>query len=593
MNGDELNMQFDNKKGYENVPAIVFHDKRISYEEFLKKCAIFAFVLNKYHVEDKIVAVIINKSPELIICMYACFLYGFTFVPIDPSYPHDRINKILEEVDPAVIAVDRSNIEWVSNRMCILTPDVFKYLKDSDLLKLKIRSLQEIANRPNIISTLYFTSGSTGKPKGVVITREGQINHIIGLSKYIDFGLLHQTLTLTSISFDLFFDQSIMPLYYGVGLVIADEVQQKDPRCLVELLSKNKIDVLSVTPSILKLISFIDKNLSCLKNVKYIMFGGEKCSLDLLYSLQNSCNAILYNMYGPTEATVYATISNLTEAIEINVGKALPNYEIFILDNKKNKLDINEKGEIAIAGTGLAKGYYKEEELTRSCFVNLPSIGNRRVYLTGDIGLINGNGDLYCFGRIDNQIKIKGFRIEPEEIEAIINLYQGIDQSLVNTIDLSDNTKFLVAWYVGEIIDIEELTVFLKSKLADYMIPCRYYKISKFEYNANGKLNRKVEYSTENLINKTNNSILIDDSNLIFSKVVASIVDNVAEEYKNLTKDLSLVSVGIDSINYIKIIVDLEEKFGMEFEPEFLVFDDNETIEQFSFRIGCCLNKYF
>ncbi len=562
------------------LPILIYQDKKMYKKEFLEKCAGFAQELSKKNDENNIVALVMNKSVELIISMYSCFLYGYTFVPVDPAYPDNRINQILQDTKPAVILTDKENVSRIEQENCY---DAVTFMKDAEIEyhenpKIAIKGLQDVEVNDEMRSTIYFTSGSTGKPKGVIVKKRGQLAHLEGLAEHIDFSVLRQSICLTSISFDLFFDQSIMPLYFGLSLIVADEREQKDPRKLMDIMKNSQIDVLSVTPSRVNQIMGHDESLSCFQNIKYLMIGGEACSNNLLKELQKLKNTKILNLYGPTEASVYATLSDLSEKPTVDIGKPLKNYKIYILDDNYREVPQNTKGEIAIGGLGVAEGYLHLGELTQNRFIYLPEYPEERVYLTGDVGKIDEDGVISCYGRIDHQVKYKGYRIELEEIESVTNSIPGVKECIADVKEFEQDIKIIALWYTGEILEKKMMLDYLEKNLPLYMLPARIYHLDRFEYTSNGKLNRNVQYSTERELKSAHNGQQ-EELSTIAKKVVEGVAKYMMISPDEIDMDASLASIGINSLVYVRVLVEVEEAFNLELSLELLNMNEQETFK--------------
>lgn len=380
---------------------------------------------------------ILDRNKSLISAMYNCLNKKITYVPVDPNYPSSRIEKILNDAEVNTVITHKKYIEKVRgiNAICI---DENEYV-DFDVV---------IAE--NNISYILFTSGSTGTPKGVEVTREGLFNFIEGISEIIDFSPEKRIACFTTVAFDIFFLESIMALYKGLTVILANEEEQRNPRFMAQLIRDNAVDMVQMTPSRMQLLLNHDKELSCLKNVKEIMIGGEPFPLSLLHTLQEKTTAKIYNMYGPTETTIWSTVSDLTCKDRIDIGRPIKNTEIYIVDGNLSILPAGEVGEICVAGKGLAKGYVGRDDLTKEKFIYLSQNHDVRVYRTGDVGRYLPDGDLQYLGRTDNQVKIRGHRIELEEIETHLNQFEGINQSVVIATEKSETDKVLEAFYTSD-----------------------------------------------------------------------------------------------------------------------------------------------
>lgn len=491
------------------------------------------------------IAVIMNRSPQLIWLLYRAYCQGVTFIPIDPKEHREKINHILNQTQPDTIICDNNKYEYEQNKS-------YDY---------------------NNVAYVLFTSGTTGGPKGVLVKKNSIENFILGLSELIDFSEFKKIISLTSISFDIFFIESIMAILKNMTIVLSDEDEQANPRAINRLLMENNVDIVQLTPSRLQMLLNYDPELSGLKTVTDILIGGEALSINLLYVLQKKTNARIFHMYGPTETTIWSTVSDLTNSNTVNIGHPIKNTEIYIVDENLTILPNGKKGEICIAGAGLALGYINNNELTSKKFVFLPQNGTR-VYKTGDLGRRQNDGTLEWCGRIDNQIKLRGHRVELEEIESVINQFEGIHQSLVGMHNRGDYVQELYAFFSSsESIDADKIKKHLRRYFPEYMIPNKIQRVDSFVQNINGKIDRQY-YS--NMFDATNKPRYADP--ILSNKVIQIIQENSNTNDVDIDINVSFVDIGYDSLSFIKAIVALEREFKIEFDDSFLLLSNYQTV---------------
>jgi amino acid adenylation domain-containing protein len=500
------------------------------------------------------VLILMRRTPDLIFAICMCLEKGITYIPVDPIYPKERIQYIVDHSHPNNII---TNVD----------------LDIKDIIT-------EQGNYNKDTAYVIYTSGSTGSPKGVEVTRDGLMNFMDGITEIIDFSEGKTIACFTTPAFDIFFLESIMALYKGLTVVLANEDEQYNPKLMAELIIDNRIDIIQMTPSRIMLLINYDKDLVCLKNVKEILIGGEPFSPHLLKVLQTKTTAKIYNMYGPTETTIWSTVSDLTQKDRVDIGRPIKNTQIIIVDEELNILENGQAGEICIAGKGLANGYHRDCSMTAEKFVYLPQNPGIRVYRTGDLGKFLPDDDLAYLGRIDNQVKIRGYRCEPEEIEMQIVQYQGISQAVVRAVAINENDKILEAIYISETdVDTDALKTYLANKLPEYMIPVRFTKTTAFSYTPNGKIDRTNLNTPDLIINIANSTTSNDKLSEFDQKAFMKIKLLLPEEIQqNVTIDTELSQTGTDSITFIKIIVSLEETFHFVFEDEMLLFNAFPTI---------------
>ena len=515
------------------------------------------------------IGIMLNRTISLISVIYECFTNGIKYVPIDVNWPDERIEKIISDGEIEAVVTTQEYQHRLSNIDTII-------IEDNSVVK-----LESYNDKSEVAYTLY-TSGSTGTPKGVEITKKALLNFIDGISEIIDFSQGKRIACFTTVSFDIFFLESIMALEKGLTVVLANDDEQRNPKLMANLIKENDVDMIQMTPSRMQLLLNHDKELSSLKNVKEIMIGGEPFPLNLLRTLQEKTTAKIYNMYGPTETTIWSTVSDLTNKYHIDIGRPIKNTEVYIVDENLYILPEGQAGEICIAGKGLAKGYVGRNDLTAEKFINLPQKPETRVYRTGDVGKYLPNGNLEYIGRTDNQIKIRGHRVELEEIETHLNQFAGIKQSIAIALETSEIDKVLQAFYTSDIdIDSKDIIQYLSSKLPSHMIPAIFKRVENFVQTANGKIDRKkvfecVEIKVDSDMAEDMNC---DEMTVVQKKALEVIVSNLdAKLSGEILLDTDFASVGIDSITFIKIVVALEGEFDFEFDDEMLLITKFPTV---------------
>lgn len=524
------------------------HYDENDYNNYLKK-----HVNNSYNNKTML---IMRRTPNLIYSICMCFERNNTVIPIDPAYPKNHIQYIIKDSGPDEIISDVDSYD--------------------DLLQEKKLNITQ-----DDVAYILYTSGSTGSPKGVEITYEALTNFIEGISEIIDFSPGKRIACFTTVGFDIFFLESIMALYKGLTVVLANEDEQRNPRLMAKLIHDNAVDMVQMTPSRMHLLLNHDKELSCLKNVKEIMIGGEAFPLSLLKTLQAKTNAKIYNMYGPTETTIWSTVSDLTQKDRIDIGRPIKNTEVYIVDESLSILPEGQVGEICIAGKGLARGYVGKNDLTIEKFIYLPQKPDVRVYRTGDMGRYLPDGNLEYLGRTDNQVKICGHRIELEEIESDLNQIDGIHQAVVIASEISKTNKMLQAFYTSDTtLDQKEITDYLSSKLPEYMIPVRFKHVESFIQTENGKIDRKRVLECKEI--KTSDG-LPEESTLselaaVPQKAFGIIKSTLAPTNEDVTLETSLGKAGVDSITFVTLVVALEGEFNFEWDDEMLLITAFSTI---------------
>ena len=449
--------------------ALVAGDATLTYWELNEKSNRIANGLIRRGVKPKSnVLVMLNRNSNLIASILGILKAGCTFVPIDPEYPQDRINYIYENSQADYI---------ISNESSNNSLDVEELLEEENTLNPKV----DVAS--DDLAYMIYTSGSTGNPKGVMISHENICNQAQNPKSTYD-----SLLCITTISFDVSVDDILTSLSNGLKLILADDIQIRNVPELIKLIDENKPEVLEITPSrfssYLELEEFCDV-ISCLK---CIFLGGEQFSAKVYENLRKYSDAVVYNSYGPTETTITSNNKEVTDINDLTVGPPLTNYVTDVRDIDGKLLPDGVMGELYIGGTGVGKGYYNMPEKTEEVFLN---INNIPYYRSGDYAIKLPNGEIDIRGRIDNQIKLRGLRIEIGEIETNIGNYPNIKQAVV-VIKKINNNDHLCAYYVAdEKIDTDDLKEFLEGHLTRYMVPTVFMQIDEMPQTPNGKTDTK------------------------------------------------------------------------------------------------------
>ena len=394
-------------KKHPNKTAVIFENQKLNYKELDEKSNQIANYLVKQNISNNnIVGIMFGRSIEILVCMLGILKTGAAYLPIDPTYPEARINYIIKNSNVKIILTEPNLI--VKNENC-------KYV-DAKIKTSKIYSentmLEKNIEKPSDLAYVIYTSGSTGNPKGVMITVENVVNFVYGILQQIEFKPNTIMGSLTTMCFDIFVLESLLPIMIGITTVIANFEEQTIPQKLNDMCKKNNITVLQTTPSKFLLLLSDENSLDYVKNLEYILLGGEAFSPTLLPKIKKLTNARIFNMYGPTETTVWSFIKELTNSNTITIGKPLANQSFYILDENLNILPTCIPGNLYIGGLGITNGYLGREDLTKERFIENPFIPGERIYNTGDIVKLLQNGEVSYIGRSDFQVKVNGLRIE-------------------------------------------------------------------------------------------------------------------------------------------------------------------------------------
>ena len=476
------------EKTPDNV-AVVFENKEITFKELNEKANSLAYYLrNQVKIkQNDIVGIMVKRSAEIIVAILAVLKAGGAYIPSDPSFPKDRIDYMLKSSEAKVLLTQEKIIEQIEYERKI-TID----LNNNEIYKNPTQNLKNI-NKPEDLGYIIFTSGSTGLPKGVMITNKVLANFTQYCNdnvKYLKKQDNEAIVSITTVSFDIFFYETIISLQRGLKVVIANEDEQNTPNLLNDLIQKHNVKIIQSTPFRMQIFINNKEEMPGLKDLEYVVLAGEQLPISLLNSLHNIEAITVYNGYGPSE-TYYSTLVEMDKDY-ITIGKPIYNSQMYILDNNLKPVPVGVSGEICISGECVGKGYLNNEELTKKSFIKDPFMLDTIMYKTGDLGYYTEDGNIICQGRSDHQVKIRGLRIELEEIEAQVLNYPNIQKNVVvkQTID---TREFISAYFVADKkIDINDLRRFLSRKLPRYMVPSYFIELDDFPYTPNGKIDRKA-----------------------------------------------------------------------------------------------------
>lgn len=416
--------------------AIVFEDKQLTYQQLNNQANQLAHYLRNNGVKREIlVGICIERSIQMIVGLLGILKAGGAYLPLDPTYPKERLAFMLKDSQISVILTqDQLSTNLPQNNAKIVSID-------KDWHKISQETTENPINqtKPDNLAYCIYTSGSTGQPKGVLLEHRGLCNLAVATIKILNIKTDDRVLQFASISFDASIWEIVMALIAGASLYLGTRNTLLPGSPLIKFLRTQEISTVLLPPSVLATLSVENFN-----NLQTIIVGGESCSSELIARWAPGRN--FYNAYGPTEATVCATIekcSNNNQAPPI--GTPIANTQIYILDKQMQQVEIGVEGELCIGGVGLARAYLNRPELTSEKFINT---SNGRLYKTGDLARYRSDGKLEFLGRIDHQVKIHGFRIELEEIEAQLHKHPGIENTVVVAQKDKLNDKQLVAYIV-------------------------------------------------------------------------------------------------------------------------------------------------
>jgi amino acid adenylation domain-containing protein len=470
--------------------AVIWNEQEITYAELNTRADQIAAVVRAVLpiAKNPVIAVLLDRGPEMIVTLLGILKAGGAYLPIDPNYPAERIQYMLEDSCTELL-ITHSAIKQAF--------DYAGKVIETDHIQ-TIDSYTVVAVMPNDLAYIIYTSGSTGKPKGVMIEHRNVVRLLFNDKNLFGF-TEHDTWTLFhSYCFDFSVWEMYGALLFGGKLVIIPKNVAQSPKEFLQLLKDQKVTVLNQTPgSFYNIIAEEIENPISDMAIRYVIFGGEALKPGKLKQWKERYpDCKLVNMYGITETTVHVTYKEITpreiEHNTSNIGKPIPTLSLLVLNRDLKLVPVGVAGELCVGGAGLARGYLNRPELTAERFIDHPYIPDEKLYRTGDLAKMLPNGDFEYLGRIDHQVKIRGFRIELGEIESKLLLHPEVNDTLVIDRDDDSGTKYLCAYVVADnTINASDLRKHLAASLPDYMIPSFFVMMESFPLTGNGKIDRK------------------------------------------------------------------------------------------------------
>lgn len=475
--------------------AILYCDESLSYQQINTLANQLARYLQNAGLQfETPVAIYFDRSPWLIIAILAILKAGGAYIPLDPAYPEKRNQLILEDSKVGIFLTQKkyANTFPSSEVKIILIDEVVNFCSQLSAANLNLPL------KNTFLAYILYTSGTTGRPKGIAIEHRNTVGLLNWAKTEYSNRQMSGILAVTSVCFDLSIFEIFLPLVTGNKIILINDIED------IKILSvgvRNQISLINTVPSAINLLLDLDLIPS---SVNTVNLAGEPLSKNIverLYAIPTLDK--IYNLYGPSETTTYATCALLKKSVDMipTIGKPIAGACIFLLDDCFNPVPTGEVGEIYIGGFGVSRGYYNNSEQTDKQFINISVFSQnlRRLFKTGDLAVFTEEGELRFLGRIDHQIKLRGFRIEPEEIESVLMSHPEIQQAVVLALTENMRVNQLVSCIClkkqnktapGQILD------YLKIRLPSYMIPSKIVLIDVMPLNANGKIDRKTLLSS-------------------------------------------------------------------------------------------------
>lgn len=530
--------------------ALMYDGKMLSYGQLNEKSNQLAnYLITNGVAPNSAVGLCLPRSPEMLIAMLGIMKAGAAYIPLDPNTPAQRLNYILNETQASAL------VTFSGNSVSVERADVFTLNMDLDTWKALSTAQPSVKISRSDLAYILFTSGSTGRPKGVAISHGSVANLANSMQEILaERGLVgsYNWAWNAPTVFDASV-QALSQLAFGVELHLLSEEMRRDPKALAKYVSDADIDMLDTTPSLAELL--IRECVEMGIELPSMLIGGEAISTDLWQQLANyyiERDTFALNVYGPTECTVNSSFADITPSSMPNIGSGLSNVRLFVMDKNGEVLPAGAKGELYIGGEGVAQGYVNNPVLTKDKFIDTKQWG--RLYKTGDLARYNHGGQLEFLGRIDFQVKLRGYRIELEEIEAVALEHPGVRDAAVLVKD-----QHLVAFLVSDVMHESHILSFLESRLPTYMLPSQIVMLSEMPVTPNGKRDRKALLTLDVEVQPTK---YVAPETELEANIQAIWQELLGQE--NISVDANFFEIGGHSLLGIRLASACREKLDVE-----------------------------
>ena len=536
--------------------AITHGDESLSYAMVDRRSRDLALALKARGIlPGQRIVLFVDRSPAMIVALLAVLRAGAAYVPMDPAYPADRVSYVIKDSSAALVLTQ-------GDLAALLPPDAGPLMLLEDLEPLPSGGASEEPAEPDPASAAYvlYTSGSTGNPKGVEVPHGALANFLHAMARRPGLSSGDRVLALTTIAFDIAGLEIYLPLSIGASIVLVSRRLAIDGIALQREILRTGVTVIQATPATFRLLLAAGWTGS---SGLRVLCGGEALPAELAARLTAVC-AELWNMYGPTETTIWSTCTRIDDPHDINIGQPIDNTDVLVVDARGNLQSAGLEGELLIGGKGIANGYLDRPELTAEKFVVHPLRPGERAYRTGDRGLWRLDGNLACLGRIDQQIKLRGYRIEPGEIEARLVQHPTIRESVVVLADDGVGDKCLAAYVVprdGRPVEPSVLRAHLRECLPEYMIPTAWIAMESLPLTPNGKIDRRALPPAVRT-NREEREVKSGDVHarlaVIFQRVLGVPLESMDDDF---------FALGGHSLSILTLVSQVNEVFGTSLEP--------------------------
>lgn len=551
--------------------AIVFEGQFIDYQSLRDNVDAIALYIQKKGIKkDQVIAVLLDRSVEMVSALLGVMKSGAAYLPLDTSYPKDRIKYIIDESEAPYVITTSSlaqrcslgniGVEWL---------DIYRLL-DKEGHSREVLA-KEISDESDLAYVIY-TSGSTGYPKGCMIEHKSVVNRLLWMAEKYHIDKSDFILQKTPYTFDVSVWELFLPLIVGATMVLAKPKGHHDISYLTQLIKIQKVTICHFVPSVLSYFLREGAAKECV-SLRHVMASGEVLPYSVVENFLNTLGAELHNLYGPTEAAIDVTYwhCQANPQSKVYIGRPVSNTHLYVLNDRMEPVTRGMEGELYIGGVQVGRGYLKHPELTEKAFIKDPFNGDGKaiMYKTGDHVRMSADGLIDYVGRKDSQVKVRGLRIEIGEIENSILLHPDISETAVVVQDIDSVDPKLVAYICSsnDQITLAQIRSLLKSRLPEYMLPNAVVLMNKLPITPHGKLDRKnlpwgnVTVETEAQIS-TADKLYID---------LECFIKNALNIDSEIASDQDLFDLGVTSFTLMQIVGFLKKKYKVSYPVEVLL----------------------
>ncbi|MEM8677443.1 MAG: amino acid adenylation domain-containing protein, partial [Cyanobacteria bacterium P01_G01_bin.67] len=547
--------------------ALVTDNEDLTYSELNQRVNQLARYLKSLGIcRDKLVGILLNRDSDLIISLLAVLKTGAAYIPLDPNYPDERVNYIIDDAKISFL-ITQDNVNFnvsAKNKLSVINLD-----RERENINKQNKDNLNIKIYPQDLAYIIYTSGSTGKPKGVAVQHNNLLNFLYSMQQQLEIREADKLLAVTTISFDIAALEIYLPLITGATVVLATRDTVIDADCLSQTITENNITIMQATPATWRML--LDNNWQGKSDLK-ILCGGEALAENLAAELDSCCWKI-YDLYGPTETTIWSSVYKYSKGNSntVSIGKPIANTQFYILDSHLNLVPKGIPGELYIGGAGLARGYLHRGDLTAERFIPNPFVGtfhetSLRLYKTGDRVKQLPDGNLEYLGRFDNQVKIRGFRIELGEIEAVLTQNSSIKNAVV--ISHQENLIAYIIFHSPSAFPASpapsaqtQIRQYLTQKLPTYMIPGDIIELESFPLTPNGKIDRKALPLPDVIEDSSNESLILPQNKT--EETLLGIWQDVLNR-NSISIDSNFFELGGHSLLVTRVISQVRKVFTIE-----------------------------